>query len=158
MTILVYKNITFFFIVMKGLKWLREREKESKDSDCYHWHCVGDINSELYFFSSLMGGFQTPPPPPLNALQICLTHCMYLCVNVLSVYNIINAYAFSFQFSNHVIYFCYSFVYTGAISCLEIHKFPSNCTIYIYIYIYIFATSYCHGPELRYFRDSQCTD
>ena len=40
--------------------------------------------------------------------------------NILSLYNILNALTFSFKFLSHMIYFCCSLVYTGAISCFEI--------------------------------------
>ena len=58
--------------------------------------------------------------------------------NLLSLYNILNAYTFFFRFSIQVMYFRCPLVYTGRISCLEIHhehaaKLTHPATLHYYL-------------------------
>ena len=103
---ILYKNLSFFFIVIKGSKWLQERERERERERvrltkvCYLWHCAGDRYSEPYFCFSA-GGHRPPWMAPKTA---CIGYLLAvfriwpnLCVstaNLFSLQSIFTALAF----------------------------------------------------------------
>ena len=98
---------------------------------------------------------------PVGVYVIFIT--VFLC-------NIHNAYVFSFRFPIYVIHFHCLLIYTGGISCLEIHnehavkgpylththtyihthKHTHTYTLYIHIYIYIYIYIYILNPLKNY--------
>ena len=95
--------------------------------DCYHWHHMGHIfksqSGTTRFTSYLLTlhwdtYFRTISQPGLlpSPLPVDLFTCWLftesdwtspLIANLLSLYNILNAHTFSFQFPIHTIHFCY---------------------------------------------------
>ena len=97
----------------------RQTDRETKDSDCYHWHRVGGQtfrallllpnrkpphyggSAKDSLFSIIAGYFP-------NLTESLRTN---LWMNLLSLDNFLNTYTFSFWFSIHVIYFRSPIVY-----------------------------------------------
>ena len=95
-------------VEMAGSERDRETEKLRLTEDSSHWHRAGDTYSEPCFFD---GMFNTEPflsrgaaIPSWHLLAGCFPNLSLM--TLLSLYNILNAHDYFFQFSIHVIYFC----------------------------------------------------
>ena len=105
-----YTNITRFFIVTKGSKWLQVRERErERDKELglrdgrllsliLRWRNIKSLTSLLFWWGVLSrepGAASLPSSEhSLTALRIGPNLCTYLLANLLSLYDILDVHAY----------------------------------------------------------------
>ena len=127
-TTLVHKNIYFMFIYERAEMSVSERQTKRRRTwtailTLYLLNPHSDFIFRALLITSLTMLIKATWPPGLcpRHLLLWLPACPVR-VETVCLYNIFNAHMFFFRFSVHVIYFHCPLVYTGGISCLEIHN------------------------------------